>query len=235
MREQARSGFRYGYSIYQAEYSRNLLFRSGGQMEELFNRILDRTRSRLDIPSLRTIFGLKARPHRNRDDVRAFCATLEIERPILLGQSFGSFVALGVAARYPQLPRKLIVSSGAGRIRFDRALEMIERLGGPDARQVTARNFEQPTADTQNEYLRVCLPLYTLPAGSRRARAGRPAPAVQPALLAERDQEIRPVPRGRGHLLPHVDPGRGPRPHHDRGRCPGASGGHPGVAPRALR
>ena len=64
--EQERSGFRYGYSVYQAEYSRNLLFRSGGQMEDLFNRVLDRTRSRLDIPVLRTIFGLKTRPHRNR-------------------------------------------------------------------------------------------------------------------------------------------------------------------------
>ena len=64
--DQARSGFRYSYSIYQAEYSRNLLFRSGGQMEDLFDRILDRTRSRLDIPTLRTLFGLKNRPHSNR-------------------------------------------------------------------------------------------------------------------------------------------------------------------------
>ena len=64
--EQERSGFGYAYSVYQAEYSRNLLFRSGGQMEDLFNRVLDRTRSRLDIPALRTLFGLKARPHRNR-------------------------------------------------------------------------------------------------------------------------------------------------------------------------
>jgi hypothetical protein len=64
--EQARSGFRYAYSIYQAEYSRNLLFRSGAQMEDLFDRICDRTRSRLDIPSLRTLFGLKNRPHHNR-------------------------------------------------------------------------------------------------------------------------------------------------------------------------
>jgi hypothetical protein len=64
--EQERSGFRYGYSVYQAEYSRNLLFRSGGQMEDLFDRVLDRTRSRLDIPVLRTIFGLRTRPHRNR-------------------------------------------------------------------------------------------------------------------------------------------------------------------------
>ena len=64
--EQASSGFCYAYSIYQAEYSRNLLFRSGGQMEDLFGRILDRTRSRLDIPTLRTLFGLKNRPHSNR-------------------------------------------------------------------------------------------------------------------------------------------------------------------------
>jgi hypothetical protein len=64
--DQVRSGFRYNYSIYQAEYSRNLLYRSGGQMEDLFDWILDRTRSRLDIPALRTIFGLKNRPHQNR-------------------------------------------------------------------------------------------------------------------------------------------------------------------------
>ena len=64
--EQEASGFRYAYSVYQAEYSRNLLFRSGAQMEKLFDRILDRTRSRLDIPALRTLFGLKARPHHNR-------------------------------------------------------------------------------------------------------------------------------------------------------------------------
>ena len=63
---QERSGFRYGYPVYPAEYSRNLLFRSGGQREDLSGRVLDRTRSRLDIPMLRTIFGLKNRPHRNR-------------------------------------------------------------------------------------------------------------------------------------------------------------------------
>src|SRR5262249_62100719 len=64
--EQGMSGFRYDYFIYQAEYSRNLLFRSGAQMEDLFDRIIDRTRSRLDIPALRTLFGLKNRPHHNR-------------------------------------------------------------------------------------------------------------------------------------------------------------------------
>jgi hypothetical protein len=64
--EQGMSWFRYNYTVYQAEYSRNLLFRSGAQMEDLFDRIIDRTRSRLDIPALRTLFGLKNRPHHNR-------------------------------------------------------------------------------------------------------------------------------------------------------------------------
>ena len=66
MAEQARSGFAYSYSIYQAEYSRNLLFASSGQMQDLFGRVLDCTRSRLDIPALRVLFGLKSRPHPNR-------------------------------------------------------------------------------------------------------------------------------------------------------------------------
>jgi hypothetical protein len=61
-----RSGFRCGYSVYQAEYSPNLLFESGAQTEAPFDRILDRTRSRLDIPAIRTLSGLKTRPHRTR-------------------------------------------------------------------------------------------------------------------------------------------------------------------------
>jgi hypothetical protein len=59
---QARSGFRYAYSVYQAEYSRNLLFRSGAQMDRVFNTAADRTRARLDVPRLRTLFGAKKRP-----------------------------------------------------------------------------------------------------------------------------------------------------------------------------
>jgi hypothetical protein len=62
--EQARSGFGYGYSVYQAEYSRNLLFTVGAQMDRVFDRVVDRTRSRLDVPILRTLFGAKQRPGR---------------------------------------------------------------------------------------------------------------------------------------------------------------------------
>jgi pimeloyl-ACP methyl ester carboxylesterase len=94
------------------------------------------------------------------DDIPAFCETLGIERPVLLGGSFGGFVALGVAGRYPELPSKLVLLSTAIRIRQDRALAMFEQLGGRSARAAAARNFEQPSLETRETYQRVCLPLY---------------------------------------------------------------------------
>jgi pimeloyl-ACP methyl ester carboxylesterase len=63
-------------------------------------------------------------------DIVDFCETLELEQPIILGQSFGGVVALAVAARYPGLPSKLIVSSSLARFRPDRAFPMFEKLGG---------------------------------------------------------------------------------------------------------
>jgi hypothetical protein len=61
--EQKRSAFSYSYSIFQMEYSRNLLFRSGGQMEQIFQALIDRSRSPLDLDRVKTIFGDKKRPH----------------------------------------------------------------------------------------------------------------------------------------------------------------------------
>jgi hypothetical protein len=78
--EQARSGFRYDYSVYQVEYSRNLLFRSGGQMDRVFNTLVDRTRWRLDVPTLRTLFGAKQRPRRGGADLSPRLAAM-IETP----------------------------------------------------------------------------------------------------------------------------------------------------------
>jgi hypothetical protein len=64
--EQVRSGFTYGYSVYQVEYSRNLLFRVGGQMERVFGTVVSRAHPRLDVPKLRTLFGIKQRPRQGR-------------------------------------------------------------------------------------------------------------------------------------------------------------------------
>ncbi len=64
--EVLRSGFGYAYSVYQVEYSRNLLFADGKSMQRLFDTVVDRTRSRLNVTRLRTMFGAKQRPHHDR-------------------------------------------------------------------------------------------------------------------------------------------------------------------------
>ena len=69
--EQQRTGFRYEYSVYQVEYSRNLLFQVGAQMQQVFEAMVDRTRRRLDLREIRTIVGReqrpRTRPHRDRN------------------------------------------------------------------------------------------------------------------------------------------------------------------------
>jgi pimeloyl-ACP methyl ester carboxylesterase len=93
-------------------------------------------------------------------DVVEFCEALELERPIILGQSFGGVVALAVAARHPGLPSKLVVSSSLAKFRLDRALPMFERLGGPEVRAVAERHFDELSDESAQEFLRVCLPVY---------------------------------------------------------------------------
>jgi hypothetical protein len=78
--DQDRSRFVYDYSIYQVEYSRNLIFASGAQMDQVFDTMVDRTRARLDVPKLRTLFGIKKRPPINPRDLSPRVAAV-IERP----------------------------------------------------------------------------------------------------------------------------------------------------------
>jgi len=78
--DQVRSGFGYAYSVYQVEYSRNLIFASGAVMERAFDSIVDRTRRRLDVPKLRTLFGVSRRPRHHGTDLSPRQAVV-IERP----------------------------------------------------------------------------------------------------------------------------------------------------------
>jgi hypothetical protein len=62
LEEQKRSGFRYKYSNYQIEYSRNLIFEVGGHMDQVFEALIDRSRAPLDMQLIRTILGYRRRP-----------------------------------------------------------------------------------------------------------------------------------------------------------------------------
>jgi hypothetical protein len=79
--EQERCAFRYRYSVYQAEYSRNYLFERGREMEKLFDGLIDRTRTALDIRSLKTIFGVTRRPCFRGPNGKRPRIELTVERP----------------------------------------------------------------------------------------------------------------------------------------------------------
>jgi hypothetical protein len=60
--DQKRTAFRYAVSLFQMEYSRNFLFERGRVLEQLFQGLIDRTRSTLNIKTVKTILGCKQRP-----------------------------------------------------------------------------------------------------------------------------------------------------------------------------
>ncbi|HUE85807.1 MAG TPA: hypothetical protein VMO26_06980 [Vicinamibacterales bacterium] len=81
--EQQRSGFRYQYSNYQLEYSRNLVFTVGGRMDQVFQALIDRTRRRMDLRTVKTILGYQRRPrYRPRRGKRAPTWEVTVERPV---------------------------------------------------------------------------------------------------------------------------------------------------------
>jgi hypothetical protein len=81
LEEQERSGFRYQYSNFQIEYSRNLLFEIGGQMEEAFQALIDRSRAPLDLKTIKTILGYKHRPKYRKRKGGSAEWEVAIERP----------------------------------------------------------------------------------------------------------------------------------------------------------
>ena len=66
------------------------------------------------------------------DDIVELCRALAIERPIVLGQSFGGFVALSIAQRHPDFPSGIILfdTSPAWTGGYD--LDALEQLVGGD-------------------------------------------------------------------------------------------------------
>jgi hypothetical protein len=135
--DQQRSGFCYGYSVYQAEYSRNLLFKVGAQMDKVFDRIVDRTRSRLDVPTLRTLFGAKHRPGRNGSSEPSLQLAAMIETPrydlTLFKVHFG-LLTLKAYTKGEHVLRFEAITHNTKQLRCGRVLdrfgEIVDRLAG---------------------------------------------------------------------------------------------------------
>lgn len=94
------------------------------------------------------------------DDVREFCDALDIRSPIVLGVSFGGFVAQAYAIRHPGHAKGLVLCNTAARYRPDQVLGAFERLGGSAARDAARSFLHDPAPETMNAFVEICLPLY---------------------------------------------------------------------------
>jgi proline iminopeptidase len=94
------------------------------------------------------------------DDIKTFCDVLGIERPIVMGQSFGGFVAQSYAVRHPTHPSALILSSTAARMNLNEVAARIELAGGPETRSIAEQMWTLADEASQIEYAKVVLLLY---------------------------------------------------------------------------
>ena len=107
------------------------------------------------------------------DDVVRLCDALGVVKPIVLGQSFGGFVAQRYIARHPAHAGKVVLSSTSPQLGLARKLAMFERLGGLPAREAAERFWQTPCAETWAPYQRLCLPLYNTTAARSPEAAQR--------------------------------------------------------------
>lgn len=96
------------------------------------------------------------------DDVAAFCRTLGLDRPAILGHSAGGFVALQLAVRHPELVGRLIlVDTAAATADMGDAMGRLEQLRGPEARAAGERVFGGDfSPESMAEFGRLVLPAY---------------------------------------------------------------------------
>jgi len=94
------------------------------------------------------------------DDVVRLCDALGIVKPIVLGQSFGGFVAQRYIERHPDHPSKVILSSTSPHMAIERKVAMFATLGGAAAGESCRRFWSEPDARTWDDYGVHCRHLY---------------------------------------------------------------------------
>lgn len=107
------------------------------------------------------------------DDVRGLCDALGVEKPIVLGTSFGGFVAQSYATRHPDHVGKLILVSTAAKMDFEQVFAAFGRLGGREAGEIARTYWTNPTSERRALYRDKCVPLYQVDMENMMAAMGR--------------------------------------------------------------
>ena len=75
------------------------------------------------------------------DDIRGFCDTIGVARPVVFGHSMGGPIVLLYGARHPGHAGGLIVQSGFARFDIPRLVEGFRRVAGDEVAEIAARSF----------------------------------------------------------------------------------------------
>lgn len=94
------------------------------------------------------------------EDLKGFCDALGIEKPIVIGTSFGGFVTLAYATIYPDHAGGVVLISTAAKVDFPSVYNAFERLGGAELRQIASAYWDNPTDAGRALYREKCVPLY---------------------------------------------------------------------------
>jgi pimeloyl-ACP methyl ester carboxylesterase len=168
------------------------------------------------------------------DDVAAFCATLELERPLIAGYSDGAQIALEIGLRHPTLARAMVIG-GVVTGPSDAYLEMVRGLGFPQRGTVDLQEVERAMGDwwrtlriahhhargddAFRAYLAQISELwYSVPDYTDEQLASIDVPSL--VIAGDRDQPsvddslrlYRLLPRGELAVVPNADHGAGERP-----------------------
>ena len=135
LEEQKRSAFHYHYSVFQMEYSRNRLFSSGRQREQVFQARIDRTRAPLDLDRVKTIFGDKKRPHQDKRKKNPTRWGVVVERPtydVTIFQVHYGKMTLKIYSKGEHVLRMEVIVHNTKQYRWRRSLpyfpEIVTRL-----------------------------------------------------------------------------------------------------------
>jgi pimeloyl-ACP methyl ester carboxylesterase len=107
------------------------------------------------------------------DDVAMFCQALGIVKPILLGHSFGGFVALATAARHPDLASGLVILASAAYVQRETVIARFGELGGTEAADAARVMFARPGDEAAFAgFAQFCFPLYAKDPAKMMAKLG---------------------------------------------------------------
>lgn len=95
------------------------------------------------------------------DDIVRLCDALGIDRPIVIGESFGGFVAQRYLARHPEHPSKVVLGCTSPRFDIEIVVAAFGRLAGETAADA-ARDFWTRGPEAIFPYLEHCIPLYSV-------------------------------------------------------------------------